>query len=77
MPNQKFLDLLEKRKAAQQVKPEILKPSEQHLTTDRFSPILLQAQNIKNQYPNYDIFSCLEQNNKRHWFLILNEGSKK
>lgn len=76
MPNQKFLDLLEKRKAAQQVKPEILKPSEQHLTTDSNTPILLQASEIRGQYPSYTILYCSEVGQKRQWLLRLNENSK-
>lgn len=72
----KFLELLEKKKQAERVKPEILKPKNLSLTTDAFSPILLQSSQILSQNPGYRIMSCFEHNQKRQWLLILNEGSK-
>lgn len=74
---EKFLELLKKRQEASKATPTIVKPPEIHLTTDRNSPIVLQAQDLGKQYPSYKIFSCLELNDKRFWFLVLNEGSTK
>ena len=74
---QKFLELLKKRQETNNVAPTIVKPDEIDLTTDRNSPIVLQALDLSKQYPSYKVFSCLELNDKRHWLLILNEGSTK
>lgn len=74
---EKFLELLKKRQEASKATPTIVKPDEIDLTTDRNSPIVLQALDLSKQYPSYKVFSCLELNDKRHWLLILNEGSAK
>lgn len=73
--NEKFRELLEKRRKAEP--PTIVKPKEIDLTTLSVGAIVLEAKQILLKRPEYRVLYCLEKDGKRLWKLILNESSTK